>query len=615
MLTQPLGIAGLTELYPFNVPQIAFYDQIRSGVAAQVWMCEFEPLRGAPEAVPLPMMAGPGLGILGVVGLGELYNATMYRAAPAPIERHSSLAHGLNTTSADTPANARISNRLVSDQIQVSRLLPQIGQRLGGFVAETSAQIVLNGADGGLDHLFDGSTLLRDRPIRLKSAASPRLARGAIAKPQASAFASRFEGRIVNAQINVDGLVTLTVADGWKRLDRPIQERLYLGTGGREGGADLAGKPPPLAYGNCPNVDPTLLDRVLGIYQVHDGEVLDMAPKDMGVPLRISRDVASYEELAALATEGEVDEPDIPLGFAALCRAEGIFRVAGGVSITCDVQGDGLYDGPIGFRGGVFFRGGVGYKAPGARTHRRYPAGMIYRVLFSRARVRDSEIDLDQMLQFDAEYPYEMGIYISSNERPTVREVCTTIADSAGAVVARNRLGQITLRMLVGAAPSGPVTINEVNLAKPVERVPLPWGAPWPSIKLYFAPNWTVLDESRISLEVGDEERARLMQRSRMVEVAHPEMQPLLPDREALEVTTILRNEADARDVAKRMLDFYAGKHALWRAVAFGIGFRSEVLATAVLAADRFGLQGGVPMLVIGAEERPGDGETELTLM
>jgi hypothetical protein len=52
-----------------------------------------------------------------------------------------------------------------------------------------------------------------------------------------------------------------------------MQPNVYAGTGGVDGGADLAGKRKPLCFGNPRNVSPVLLVPSLLIYQVHDGSV------------------------------------------------------------------------------------------------------------------------------------------------------------------------------------------------------------------------------------------------------------------------------------------------------------------------------------------------------
>jgi hypothetical protein len=54
-------------------------------------------------------------------------------------------------------------------------------------------------------------------------------------------------------------------------LDKPVQESLYAGTGGLEGGEDIAGSEKPLSFGLVRNLTPITVDRANLIYQYHDG--------------------------------------------------------------------------------------------------------------------------------------------------------------------------------------------------------------------------------------------------------------------------------------------------------------------------------------------------------
>ena len=284
-------------------------------------------------------------------------------------------------------------------------------------------------------------------PCGLRAADTTRVARGDEIPPPLADFHVVFSGLIAEARLNPDGELSLRVGDIATRLDRPMQERTYLGTGGRQGDKEIAGQPLPLNYGWNRNAQPTLVDKLLGIYQVHDGEVLSILAKDRGQPLsnlNTAADLATYEELAALRVEGEPD-PQLLSGQFATCRAEGYFRLGGAASIvTCDLEGDGLDDDGVLWSGGGSWSGGVPWSGPGVTTHSRYAGGMLYRILTTRGFVPPSDIDLDRIRQFDYENPFELGLSLpSSGERLSVREACTRIADSVGAVILRTQGEQI----------------------------------------------------------------------------------------------------------------------------------------------------------------------------
>lgn len=617
MMISPLGIAGFTEILtpPLTLPTTV--DQLHDTNDGVAWLAEFEPLLQQPVLQPLAMSFGPGLGPLGIAGFAEHGTINLYQPSPATTERHLTVATAAGSMLSGSTA-VQVENRLRTDRIRIARELPRTMERISGFVSETSAEVVLDGADGALDYLFTDRVLV-GRPFRLKLAATKRRSDGMEVAPDLSQFQVAFEGRIKDAEITPEGDVFLRLSDGFERLDRPVQASLYTGTGGREGTPDLEGKPIPLAYGEIEGAEPTCVDPNIGMFQVHHGEFRGLQVKDRGVPLVFAnRDTKTYEALASLTVEGEVDADtaDIPSGFYATCRAEGYFRVAAyGGPLTCDIQGDGLYDGPVKFRNGVTFRNGVGFRTPGARTHRKRAGGLFYRILTTRAGFKPEELDLDRLLQFDLSFPFNQGRYISSNERPTVREVCTEIVDSVGAVVLRNRFGQILLRELSAPGAASFVQIRDNTLTKRVERVALPWGSPWSDIQLTYGRNERPLLDGEVSVDLDDATKDALKRSVRNVEVSDAKLRPLIPDKEPLVIPTRLRFAKDALAVASRLLGYYGARWSMYRVTADNIAFRTDLTSTVDVAVSRFGLDKGQMFAVIGSDEQPSNIETELLLL
>jgi hypothetical protein len=526
------------------------------------------------------------------------------------------------TRATDTPADTYIQGRLAAPSIRIRRELPDTGARLQGFVAETGFTIELDGTDGGLDTLLTDE-VMRDRPVTLRKALTTRLARGTESPPALADFAPAFVGRCTNIEIDASDKVQITVADDFSRLDRPIQQRTYAGTGEREGNAEITGLPVPLAYGICPGHEPTLVDPLRLIYQVHDGQVLSLKVHDRGETITTVRDVETYEALVALVSAGEVvddedAEYDIGFGQVATCRKLGYFRLGSSPvgPVTCDVEGDGLYDGPIGYDDGrVLYDDGIGYEIPGSETHNRYAGGIIYRVLTTRGGFRPAEIEIDRISQFDDEHPWPMGISIPSSQRPTIREVCTRVADSVGAVILRNRLGQIFVRALTGPTAGSQIKLGVADVSQDgVERLALPWGAPWHTVQVTYAPRFRPLTSDEASAALSAEDSALFQRAFATLRAGNTDLAVTLPDRPALEIETLLVEQADARLVARQVLNFYRGIWALYRVVARGIGFRADVLSTVVLSYPRHGLTNGRPLLVLSVEEEPGDNKTTLLL-
>lgn len=625
MTLDPLGLAGINEIWAYPWPNIGINDQMEGGNAGLAWLVEIDPLDIEPGVQPYLMTAGGGLGVLGWVGLGEVFELNRYKPVPLDTLRYTTLAGGMVTAAADEPADTWVDGRLKLSRIDVRRQLP-VRDRFSGFLAQTSASVALDGGDGLLDGLLT-DMVLRDRPIRIKVAPTTRTVSGSEAPPPLADFTTAFAGLIAGLALDGDGALTLQIADIANRLDRPIQEHLYTGTGGREGGPELAGVPRPLNYGWVRAATPTAVDQLLLIYQVHDGEVLSALPRDRGQALILVRDVATYEQLAALTVAGQADEPDIDVGQFATCRAQGFFRLGSTPlgQLTCDVEGDGLHDGPIKFDGGVLFDGGIGFDAPGADTYNRYAGGMLFRILTTRGYVAPDGIDLDRIRQFDRENPFELGLSIPSSERPTVRAVCTAIADSVGAVILRTQAGRIVLRALIGPARGSALNIGrfgdqdarrvQATLAPDgLERLPLPWGAPWAKARTRYDVTWAPQATDDVAADATDDEREAATRPARYASAEDAALAAILPDREVLELPTLLRHRADAVTVAARVRDFYAHGWTLWRATCRGLSSRLDPLDTVRVIHPRFGLSGGRNLLVVGVQERPGRGETELTL-
>ena len=124
--------------------------------------------------------------------------------------------------------------------------------------------------------------------------------------------------------------ITIQVDDFSYRLDSLLQENLYLGTGGLEGAASIAGTPKPILIGQARQFLPVLVDGVNRIYQVHDGsfEALD-AVEDSALPLVFGVDVADIT--LANPAPGKFDTS----------LATGFFKLGQDPSgiLTCDGKG------------------------------------------------------------------------------------------------------------------------------------------------------------------------------------------------------------------------------------------------------------------------------------
>lgn len=609
-----LGRVDPSRLRGHRFPPPREADAFVRSSEGQAWVVELEPYRRQLEATTLHRGAGPGLGALGRTGLGRAA-ALVLRKPVAVALRYSSLGGGMVTAAGDAPASSWLPPGLRAGDILVSRELPRRGERFGGILAQVSAELVLEATDGSADALLD-EHVWTDRPVRLRVGRTTRIDGREVPGPLAG-FETVFAGLCVQAYARGPGDVTLSVQDGSRKLDALLQARTYAGTGGRHGGSELTGKRLPLVYGYCRSVLPVLVDKARLIWQVHDGEYLRLLDvRDRGVGLQFVRDVPTYEALEALSVAGEdVLAPDLPLGTYATCRAEGFLRTAGATSeLKIDVEGDGLHDGPRPFSGGRRFSAWGGFSAPGSQTHNRYAGGMLFRILTTRANVPVAEFDLDRVAQFDRENPYRLGLAVGPDETPTCREACARIVESIAACLVRNREGKLILRALDGPA---------IGVARPIpasslvpgglQRLQLPWAAPWPTVRVQHARRWAPSALAELSAELPEATRAELAREFSYADQVDPELKALLPDRDPLVVDSLLVDTADAYAIAARYLQFY-GHQLLLRASVLGIGFRADPLETVSLTHPRYGLAQGRNLLVVSSAVRAGLNQTDLVL-
>src|SRR5262245_29202105 len=104
-------------------------------------------------------------------------------------------------------------------------------------------------------------------------------------------------------------------------LNAPALPETYGGTGGFDGGEDIAGKKRPRGYGVVFNASPTLVIGNLLIWQFSEGGALSVqSVKDGGVALSFFADLATKEALLPLMP---------PAGSYATCLAEGYIMLGG----------------------------------------------------------------------------------------------------------------------------------------------------------------------------------------------------------------------------------------------------------------------------------------------
>ncbi|MBY0432202.1 MAG: phage tail protein [Rhodospirillales bacterium] len=504
-------------------------------------------------------------------------------AVPGPVVLRFASSPGYVTRPDCTPANTVYEPRVISPG-NFERHLYRSGATGGGSEVAYGL-IILNNADGGLDHLighgFDGRTLL--------------IRRGEPDAAYPAGFPVLFRGTVEQAEFSWNR-VTLRLRDRQAEIaEKPLQNNRYLGTnvapGGVEGTAeDLKGQPKPRLYGRVSNISPPCVNPWKAVYQVSDatGRPLAIdAVYDKGVRLTRSVARASLAELLAVVPAG---------GCWDWYRgAEGAFLRLGSPAagrITCDA-------------------------AEGAQASDRTAAGIARGILTGPGGLTDADLDAASLAALDAANPAEMGLW-RGTEEDSVGRALDEVLSGIGAYWVPDRLGTFRLGRL--EAPQGPPLERYEAwriLGPGIERLissDKGRGVPAWRITVRHSRNYTVQDENELAgvaadrrAWLGSEYRSALAENAALC-IAHPLAGEIT-------ITSLLLSEQAAQAEAQRLLALRGVRRDLVRlkvhapeAAAIDLGAVVEVRL------PRFGWDGGALFRVIGMVEDFERNRTELEL-
>lgn len=324
-------------------------------------------------------------------------------------------------------------------------------QNLPGGTVVSSGSAVIANSDGLLDYLLDYSWDGRD----------VRVLRGVPGGSYAS-YVVEFVGSSVEMTADGDNLVLALRDNSWK-LAKPLQNNTYLGTGGKEGGADLKGRRKPLLLGPARNFVPIPVDQARQIYQLHDGTLANVSKVyDRAVPLSFSQNYASYAALQAAGVAG---------GFYATCLAEGFIKL--GAKLAGDLTVD----------------------ATGAFSTATNVPDLVKGVIKTYGGLTDSDLDLTLFAQAasDASQDYE-GFYFNEPDIQIDSLIESMVAGINGFWFL-TRAGKFAVRQFKFRTPSTSVRAEDVvglqRQSSPAELY---------RVKLNYARNCTVQEAGSFTL-------------------------------------------------------------------------------------------------------------------
>ncbi|MBH2072373.1 MAG: hypothetical protein I8H90_26015 [Burkholderiales bacterium] len=356
-------------------------------------------------------------------------------------------------------------------------------------------------------------------------------------------FHLRFNGIIDDIGSSSRETINLVLRDKMQRLNTPITE---VKLGGTTPNKDAI---LPIPFGECHNVTPLLTDPV----------------------------TLEYGFLGAVESSFEVRTNGKPIAVALNDQA-GRFNLTTppySAAITVSVQGD---------------KGG-GY-APRI-------APLVQRIATGYGKASDrftlADLDLDNLAAFDAAHPQLVGLYVA--DRTNQAQAIQQLAASVGAQALMSRTGQLRLVQIALPAAGVPVQIGPEHMKlgslRPVQRLPVV-----AAVKIAFDRNYTVQASLTTSIPPA---HADLYATEWLTETA---VDAVVKARYRLtddppQIETCLKTNADAQAEAARRLALNKVQRTIYEFDGEPEMMMLELGQPVVLRDDRFGLQDGVPGVVV----------------
>lgn len=384
-------------------------------------------------------------------------------------------------------------------------------------------ELVLNNIDGALDFFTDLGFDRRAFTLRLgdDGAAYP------------AGFVTVLAGTIDQVELSWRR-VAVRLRDRQAELDKALQATKYAGTNvgpaGVEGTADdIAGRPKPLALGQCLNVPAVPVNTSSQIFQVHDGQLSAItAVYDVGVALVATAD---YPTLAALQAA------TVAAGRFATCLSLGLFRVGSPPvgTVTADVQGDAV--------GGYVARAG----------------DLAERVAIRFGGLVSGDILAGTVAAMNAANSATLGLYVTDEK--TARAALDDLVGSVGGWWGFDRLGRFQLGRLTAPSGTPAATFGDLEIVGQIERQAASdqgGGIPAWRVFLDYGVNWTVQTGDQVAGSVTAARRAWLEKSTRRVEATRPAIKTKHLGATELERSSLIVFAAAATAEAGRLADLYS---------------------------------------------------------
>lgn len=539
--------------------------------------------------------------------------------------------NGFLSTPSDTPANTEYEPRL-EGAFNFQRSLFSAG-KLSGRSIPGFGSIVLNNRDGGLDALADYAWGGQRVRVWLGGADFALSDYGLI-----------FDGTAEGIDYG-DGEISIRLRDLQYQLDREIQADTFAGSGGAEGGADLAGRRKPLTFGICRNV-PLIYLGVSGgkhIFSAGQGPIIGvLRVRDLGLELTYNAGTPGAAEWSIDCATGVVtlggsyvgpitaDVIGVRYLSASSTTSWGMatgsktFTITAGLAIPVGARvriartsalGSTWGDGLVTAYSGTSLT--VNVTALGATTGTFTdwtisPWGTVAGVVKEIATMLDvASFDTAAFTALDTAQPASVGYYIpeGGNALQHIDAICDGAACHHGFL----RAGDYSIgRLALPAAPDSSYGTSEL-LDDRFERRAT--DEPNYRVDVRYRRNWAgAMTGNQLAGAVSDADRAFLTQLWRQesdddadVLTAYPLSQPIIVD-------GIFDEATDAAAEATRLLAMFGELRGYYVGTFKVQPLTLDLGGTTTIAHNRYGLDAGVAMRRVDIAEDLDANEVEIGL-
>jgi len=444
-----------------------------------------------------------------------------------------------------------------------------------------------------------------------------------------------FQGVFEDISWNRDK-ITFTIKDKQHLLDKLIQSTFYTGAGGNNGGADLAGKPIPLAFGRLWNITAITVDGGSFLFQVHNGAIQEISEvRDKGVPLitwgTATAGASNTITLNSSSTSGYdvIDPNSLGNGYYNNCQisitsgtgagqtrtisgytaatrlvtvssnwttnpdATSVYRIEEWTedlsngrftllakpdgTVTCDIKGSTL--------------GG---------TYSGSCADIMNYIVQNYGGLTSGEVNSASISALNTKNSTEVGFY-TGVESINILDCLDFLADSIGGFFGFNRTGEFICGRFEAPASSS-LSIAQADIQKDsIDRQQFFY--PVYSLIYNYRKNWTRQDPSNLATSVPADQAALYSKDYLTTQTSDSAVQAKFKGAVELVINSGIYDSTDAETERDRLIALYGVRRSIFTFKTFVLPFSIDLNSTINITHEQLGLSAGKDAVVVETNE------------